>query len=49
MITSDGTTAYVSNEGGRAAKQNDFQIYSAGTEIVADPGRLRDHRYCFGG
>ena len=36
VITSDGTTAYVSNEGGRAAKQNDFQIYSAGTEIVAD-------------
>ena len=37
VITSDGATAYVSNEGGRAAKQNDFQIYSAGAEIVADP------------
>jgi YVTN family beta-propeller protein len=35
-ISSDGTTAYVSNEGGRAATQSDFQIYSAGTEIVAD-------------
>src|SRR5215469_5011646 len=32
-----GTTAYVSNEGGRAAMQSDFQINSAGTEIVADP------------
>ena len=37
MIDSDGTTAYVSNEGGRAATEADFQIYSAGTEIVADP------------
>ncbi len=36
LISSDGTTAYVSNEGGRAATQADFQIYSAGTEIVAD-------------
>jgi YVTN family beta-propeller protein len=33
----NGTTAYVSNEGGRAATQSDFQINSAGTEIVADP------------
>jgi YVTN family beta-propeller protein len=33
----DGATAYVSNEGGRAATEADFQIYSAGTEIVADP------------
>jgi YVTN family beta-propeller protein len=32
----DGTTAYVSNEGGRAATQADFQVYSAGTPIVAD-------------
>jgi YVTN family beta-propeller protein len=32
-----GTTAYISNEGGRAATQGDFQINSAGTEIVADP------------
>ena len=37
VINSRGTTAYVSNEGGRAATQSDFQIYSAGTEIVADP------------
>jgi YVTN family beta-propeller protein len=37
LINSSGTTAYVSNEGGRAATEADFQIYSAGTEIVADP------------
>ena len=37
VISSDGSTAYVSNEGGRAATQSDFQINSAGTEIVADP------------
>src|SRR5262249_43550992 len=37
VINSAGTTAYVSNEGGRAATAADFQIYSAGTEIVADP------------
>jgi YVTN family beta-propeller protein len=37
VINSTGSTAYVSNEGGRAATQADFQIYSAGTEIVADP------------
>jgi YVTN family beta-propeller protein len=37
LITKDGTTAYISNEGGRAATEADFQIYSAGTEIVADP------------
>ena len=37
VISSDGKTAYVSNEGGRAATAQDFQIYSAGTEIVADP------------
>jgi YVTN family beta-propeller protein len=36
VITPDGTTAYVSNEGGRAATDGDFQINSAGTEIVAD-------------
>jgi len=36
VINRDGTTAYVSNEGGRAAMESDFQIYSAGTEIVAD-------------
>src|SRR5579862_1568639 len=37
LIGSNGTTAYISNEGGRAATEADFQIYSAGTEIVADP------------
>jgi YVTN family beta-propeller protein len=37
LINTTGTTAYVSNEGGRAATESDFQIYSAGTEIVADP------------
>jgi YVTN family beta-propeller protein len=31
-----GNTAYVSNEGGRVATEKDFQIYSAGTPIVAD-------------
>ena len=36
VIDSKGTTAYVSNEGGRAATETDFQIWSAGTEIVAD-------------
>jgi YVTN family beta-propeller protein len=35
-IVLNGTTAYVSNEGGRVATQADFQIYSAGTPIVAD-------------
>ncbi len=37
VLSADGTTAYVSNEGGRAATQADFQVYSAGTPIVADP------------
>ncbi|HZD48590.1 MAG TPA: bifunctional YncE family protein/alkaline phosphatase family protein [Silvibacterium sp.] len=37
VIDSNGTTAYVSNEGGRAATEADFQIFSAGTEMVADP------------
>ncbi len=36
-IVVNGTTAYISNEGGRAATQADFQIYSAGAPIVADP------------
>jgi YVTN family beta-propeller protein len=31
-----GTTAYVSNEGGREATAADFQVLSAGTPIVAD-------------
>jgi YVTN family beta-propeller protein len=37
VLDSTGTIAYVSNEGGRAATAEDFQINSAGTEIVADP------------
>ncbi len=37
VINAAGTTAYISNEGGRAATSADFQIWSAGTEIVADP------------
>ena len=37
VISHDGSTAYVSNEGGRAATGSDFQVNSAGTEIVADP------------
>ena len=37
VLNSAGTIAYVSNEGGRAATEADFQIWSAGTEIVADP------------
>src|SRR5208282_2153345 len=37
VINKNGTTAYVSNEGGGAATEADFQISSAGTEIVADP------------
>jgi len=37
VIDKDGTTAYISNEGGREATEQDFQIYSAGTPIVADP------------
>ncbi len=37
VISKDGKTAYVSNEGGRIATEGDFQIWSAGTEIVADP------------
>ena len=36
VINGAGTTAYISNEGGRAATEADFQIYSAGTPIVAD-------------
>ena len=37
LLNHRGTTAYISNEGGRAATEADFQIYSAGAEIVADP------------
>jgi YVTN family beta-propeller protein len=37
VIGPNGVNAYVSNEGGRAATEADFQINSAGTEIVADP------------
>jgi YVTN family beta-propeller protein len=37
LVSHDGKTAYISNEGGRAATAADFQVYSAGTPIVADP------------
>jgi YVTN family beta-propeller protein len=37
LLSPDGQTAYVSNEGGRLATANDFQIYSGSGEIVADP------------
>jgi YVTN family beta-propeller protein len=36
VISPDGTTAYVSNEGGRIAKEKDFQGYSNGTPVVAE-------------
>ena len=36
LLSADGKHAYVSNEGGRAATEKDFQIYSAGTPIVAN-------------
>src|SRR5262249_18954465 len=35
VISPDGSTAYVSNEGGRIATANDFQGYSNGTPVVA--------------
>jgi YVTN family beta-propeller protein len=35
-VVLSGDFAYVSNEGGRVAQESDFQIYSAGTPIVAD-------------
>ncbi len=37
VIDSNGTTAYVSNEGGRVATKNDYQTTSAGTPMVANP------------
>ncbi|MGA2985382.1 MAG: bifunctional YncE family protein/alkaline phosphatase family protein [Terriglobia bacterium] len=36
VISPDGKTAYVSNEAGRIATQNDFQLYSDGTNVVAE-------------
>ena len=36
-IVIKGNIAYISNEGGRAATNSDFQVLSAGTPIVADP------------
>jgi YVTN family beta-propeller protein len=36
VISADGKTAYVSNEGGRIANPNDFQLYSDGTNVVAE-------------
>ncbi len=35
VVSADGKTAYVSNEAGRVAKPNDFQLYSDGTPVVA--------------
>jgi YVTN family beta-propeller protein len=35
VISPDGTTAYVSNEAGRIATANDFQMYSNGTPVAA--------------
>ena len=35
VISSDGSTAYVSNEAGRVATADDFQEYSDGTNVVA--------------
>lgn len=37
LLSADGQTAYVSNEGGRVPTEKDFQIYSGVGEIVADP------------
>ena len=36
VISPDGKTAYVSNEAGRIATENDFQQYSNGTPVVAE-------------
>ncbi|HTW80306.1 MAG TPA: hypothetical protein VME23_12240 [Terracidiphilus sp.] len=36
VISADGKTAYVSNEAGRVANPNDFQLYSDGTNVVAE-------------
>ncbi|AXC15934.1 hypothetical protein ACPOL_6722 [Acidisarcina polymorpha] len=36
IISPDGATAYVSNEAGRIAKEDDHQLYSDGTPVVAD-------------
>ncbi len=37
VLSADGTTAYVSNEGGRPANTTDFTNLSDGTPIVSDP------------
>ncbi len=36
VVSPDGKTAYVSNEGGRIATRKDFQLYSDGTNVVAE-------------
>jgi len=36
VISPDGKTAYVSNEAGRIATAEDFQLYSGGTPVVAE-------------
>jgi len=37
VISPDGTKAYVSNKAGRIAAEKDFQEYSNGTPVVANP------------
>jgi len=37
VVSADGRTAYVSNEAGRVATASDFQGYSNGTPVVANP------------
>jgi len=36
LVSADGKTAYVSNEAGRIANSRDFQLYSDGTNVVAE-------------
>jgi len=36
VVSADGKTAYVSNEAGRIANHSDFQLYSDGTNVVAE-------------
>ena len=49
VISPDGTTAYVSNEAGRIATEQDFQEYSNGTPVVAHyptGSMAKRHRFC---
>jgi YVTN family beta-propeller protein len=36
VVSADGKTAYVSNEAGRIANPDDFQLYSDGSNVVAE-------------